>query len=57
MILRGEMGEVSGDALTRAFGGSKEWIERNNPTVEEIEQDIDRREPLLYDLYNLKLRS
>jgi tetratricopeptide (TPR) repeat protein len=48
------MAEVSGDALTRAFGGSKEWIEQNNPTVEEIEQDIDRREPLLHDLYKLE---
>jgi tetratricopeptide (TPR) repeat protein len=49
-----KMAEVSSDALTRAFGGSKEWIEHNNPTVEEIEQDIDRREPLLHDLYKLE---
>ena len=45
---------VSDEALRRAFTGSAEWIEQNNPTVEEIEADIDRREPLVQELYKLE---
>ena len=49
-----ELQEISGDVLTRGFIGSKKWIEENNPTVEDIEADVDRREPLLEDLYKLE---
>jgi hypothetical protein len=50
----GELQKVPDDALTRGFTGSKKWIEESHPTVEEIEADIDRRKPLLRDLYELE---
>jgi len=46
--------QASPDLLTIGFTGSKEWIEQNDPTVEEIEADMGRREPLLLDLHELE---
>jgi len=43
-----ELKEVSGETLTRGFTGAKQWIEKNKPTtIEQIEGDVERREPLL----------
>jgi len=47
----GQRLEIPPDPLTRGFIGSKQWIEVNNPTVDQIVADMDRREPLLRDLY------
>lgn len=49
-----ELQQISSEVLTRGFIGSKAWIEKNDPTVEEIEADIERRGPLLLDLYKLE---
>lgn len=49
-----ELRQVSGDMLTRGFVASKQFIEQNDPTVEEIEKDIERREPLLLSLVELE---
>ncbi len=46
--------QVSSEALTRGFVGSRKWIEQNDPTVEQIITDMSRREPLLLELHELE---
>lgn len=47
-----QLPEMPSEPLTRGFNGSKQWIEQRNPTINDIMTDMDRREPLLRDLYN-----
>lgn len=49
-----EVQELSEDTLTRGFTGAKQWIEKNKPTIEEIEADIERREPVLRKLHEFE---
>ena len=49
-----DLQQVSSDMLTRGFTGSKDWIEQNDPTVDEIVADMNRREPLLVNLSKLE---
>lgn len=44
--------DAPGELLTLGFTAVKHWIEENNPTIEEIEADFERREPLLLELHD-----
>lgn len=44
--------EVSRDVLTLGFTGTRAWIKQNNPTIEAIEADLKRRQPVLIKFFN-----
>jgi Protein of unknown function (DUF1353) len=48
-----ELGTVSSDALTLAYIGAKQWIEQNDPPMEQIVLDLNVREPLMVRLSRL----
>lgn len=50
-----ELPQVSNDVLTRGFTGSKAWINKNNPSIDQIIADIERREPILRDLEKFEI--
>lgn len=43
---------LSRDALTLGFTGVRVWIKQNDPTIEAIEADLKRREPVLIKFIN-----
>jgi tetratricopeptide (TPR) repeat protein len=49
-----DLRQVSKGNLTRGFTGAKQWIERNQPTVAQLEAEIERREPVLRRLNTLE---
>ena len=49
---REELQKLSGEALTLGFTGVREWINQNDPTIEAIEADLERREPVLIKFVN-----
>jgi len=46
---------VPSEALNRGFSGAIGWIETSDPSIEAIEQDLERRRPLLVNLYDLEV--
>ncbi|MFW6171214.1 MAG: DUF1353 domain-containing protein [Planctomycetota bacterium] len=48
---KAEVNELPEDARLIGLSGSMNWIEENNPNIEDIESDLEKREPLLGELY------
>ena len=46
-----EVEKLPEDTLLSGFGGAKNWIEENDPNIEDIEKDLEKREPLLVELH------
>lgn len=51
------MQSVSDDIRRVGFAGRKNWIEKNAPTIEEIEADLNRREPLLLEFNKYEIET
>ena len=45
---------VSADVMTMGYVGTKQWIEENDPNVDEIIANIEAREPVLVSFSNLE---
>jgi hypothetical protein len=49
--------QVPDETVTIAFSGCKDWIEKNDPKIEEIVADVHERENLAAGLYDLESKS
>lgn len=49
-----EEGARRADALVDGFGGRPKWIEENDPSVKEMEEDIEKRQRMLLEVRDLQ---
>lgn len=47
--------QASPDLLTKGYTGAKNWIVKTDPTIEEIEADIEKRANVLFILHELEI--